>query len=511
MKSGILSDINFRIMELSSRIGTGAVSLLTEIDRFFKENGIEVYLVGGFVRDLLIARPTADIDLAIRADANVIGPQMASVFKATSIPLDAEHGICRLVISSCKGSQNQWYIDLSSIKTDIEADLARRDFSIDAIAVKPGDLLEYFPDLPLLDPFNGRQDLEQGTIRAINNRVFLEDPARLMRAIRLAAELDFTIDPETAALLKRDSSLLVNVAGERCREELQKILSVKDCGPYFHLMDNLGLLTSLIPELEAARGIEQPREHYWDVLEHCIQTVYAAGYVTRRSDWKYGSEATLAAIPWSEKLEKHFASEVVTGSSRESLLKLAALLHDIAKPETKIIADNKIRFYGHNKQGADVVAAIMARLRFSNREISVVETLVRQHMRPTQMSHEGKPTRKAVYRFFRDTGNAGIDVLFLSLADHLAARGPDLDREQWQWHIDQVKTVLDEYFNNRVVIAPPRVVDGHDLINLFGLKPGPQIRTILEAIREAQADGEICTRDEALSYVENRLLYKERK
>jgi poly(A) polymerase len=137
--------------------------------------------------------------------------------------------------------------------------------------------------------------------------------------------------------------------------------------------------------------------------------------------------------------------------------------------------------------------------------------MVRYHLRPTQMSHEGMPSRRAIYRYFRDTGNVGIDILFLSLADHLAARGPDLDLEQWKWHTEQVNYILTECFRQECIIAPPKLIDGHDLIKLFGLHPGPEIREILESVKEAQAAGELANREQALSYVKNRILYRKQK
>ena len=192
-------------------------------------------------------------------------------------------------------------------------------------------------------------------------------------------------------------------------------------------------------------------------------------------------------------------------------MKLAALLHDIAKPATRVVVNDRIRFLGHTDQGAEIVTSILERLRFSNKEIRLVETMVRYHLRPTQMSHEGLPSRRAIYRYRRDTGNAAIDILFLSMADHLAARGPDLDMEQWQWHVDQTRCILTECTYPEAKTPPPKLIDGHDLMNIFGLKPGPQIREILEAVRESQAAGEINSRDQALYYVKNRLLYSKQK
>jgi poly(A) polymerase len=327
--------------------------------------------------------------------------------------------------------------------------------------------------------------------------------------VRLAAELDFKISAETESLIRRFHRLIVSVAGERVREELLHVLATPKAGHHIRYLDDLRLLTAMVPELEPARGVEQPKEHHWDVLNHSLETVKAVEFLLRQNQWEYTSPDILEAIPWSEKLSQHFASEVGSGSSHASLLKLAALLHDIAKPETKIIAAERVRFFGHTDQGAEVAGSILGRLRFSNKEIKMVELMVRSHLRPTQMSHEGAPTKRAVYRYFRDTGAASIDILFLSLADHLGARGPDLDAAQWRGQAQLANSLLNDCFRREIEIAPSKLIDGHDLIKLFGMKPGPQIREILEAVKESQAAGELTTRDEALSYIKNRLLYRE--
>ena len=158
-----------------------------------------------------------------------------------------------------------------------------------------------------------------------------------------------------------------------------------------------------------------------------------------------------------------------------------------------------------------VSAGILERLRFSSREIKLVEAMVKYHLRPTQMSQVGLPSPRAIYRYFRDTGDAGIDILFLSLADHLATRGPNLKLEPWQVHTRLVGHVLTKRFQEESVVTPPQLISGHDLIRLFGLSPGPQIGELLEAVREAQASGEISTREEALAYLSQSLSLKKGK
>jgi len=266
------------------------------------------------------------------------------------------------------------------------------------------------------------------------------------------------------------------------------------------------VLTALIPEMLPARGVDQPKVHVWDVFDHSIQTVSAVEFLLREETWEYADEEVLATVPWSADLKQHFDREVSRGSTRRSLLKLSALLHDIAKPQTRIIDDDgRARFLGHPQEGAATAAGILERLRFSNKEIKLVELLVRYHLRPAQMSHEDFPTRRAIYRYFRDTGEAGIDLLFLCLADHLATRGPSLELLQWQEHTQMTGYVLDRRFEEESLSKSPILIDGHDVMKATGLSPGHDVGELLEAMREAQAAGEVTDRQQALDYIGNLL------
>jgi poly(A) polymerase len=144
-------------------------------------------------------------------------------------------------------------------------------------------------------------------------------------------------------------------------------------------------------------------------------------------------------------------------------------------------------------------------LRFSGKEVKLVELMINYHLRPGQMSQQGLPTRRAIYRYFRDCEEAGIDILYLSLADHLATRGPNLDLSGWREHTRLVDYVLTQHAEQEKLVAPARLVTGHDLINIFNIKPGPRMGRLLEAVREAQASGELATREEALAYIRERI------
>ena len=498
--------------------GCGVFPLLAWLNRYFAKQDIQSYVVGGLLRDLLLGRETADIDIAVKANATEVALQIATTLNGKFVLLDEVNRIARVVIlGRGVAGEGRWELDFSTIEGGIEQDLIQRDFTINALAAGLDQLVENYRELQaegaerlwqriLVDPFSGRRDLAQGVIRAVTDGIFLADAVRLLRAVRLAYELGFTMARETESLIRRHAHRITGVAGERVREELLRLLSLSHSEGLLPHLDTLGLLTGLIPELEGERGVGQPKEHHWDVLEHSLKTVVAVDFLLRAGEWEYGGENVLSTVPWSAGLEEHFSLEVNYGSTRRSLLKLAALLHDLAKPQTKARDDRgRIRFLGHAKEGAEVASSVLQRLRFSAREVKLTETLVRHHLRPTQLSQVGLPTPRAIYRYFREVGEAGIDILFLSLADHLATRGPNLNPAHWREHTQLVDYVLARRTEQETRVAPPKLVSGDDLIGLFGLKPGPRIGRLLELVREAQAAGELSNREEALNYIQDLL------
>jgi len=481
-----------------------AARLLTEISRLLAARNIRAYIVGGFIRDTLLGGATADIDIAVDADALEVAAGAADYYKGKYVPLDDLNLVRRVIIPD-----SEWHLDFTTIKGDIKEDLAHRDFTINALAYELGENFQTGIELKLvIDPFAGRRDLELKLVRALNDNIFQDDAARLLRALRIAAGLGFNIESSTEKLILRDSQLITSVAGERVREEFLRLLALPGAGKRLFQMDKLGLLTALFPEIIPAKGVDQPRAHVFDVFEHSIQTVSAVEFVLREADWEYGNEKIRSTIPWSEKLESYFNRVIGYGSTGKTILKLSALLHDIAKPQTKFMDEGRARFLGHQDEGAAVAVSIMERLRFSKREIQLVELLIKNHLRPTQMSHEGMPSNRAIYRFFRDIGEAGIDTLFLSLADHLAARAATLDIDEWQWHAQMAAYVLEKHFEEAGPTSQPRIIDGREIMESLGIPAGPAVGELLEALKEAQADGEVRDKSKAIDYLKQ--LYHER-
>jgi len=477
-------------------------SIVEQVCTFLQERSIEAYLVGGCVRDWLLGRSSHDIDFAVAGDAIELARQVADRMGGAFVLLDEERGTGRVVTRGEDGQR--LFIDFARLQgDDILADLSKRDFTVNAIAIAVANV-EPFPHL--IDPFGGRRDLQLGLVRAVSELAFRDDPLRTLRAVRLAAEIGANIERETEELLRRAVHLITNVSAERVRDELSKILTLPGAARNLRYLDELGLLTTIIPELEALRGVEQSEPHYLDVFEHSLETVRWLEEVVEALEGEV-TDSELSPIsllsPFAPQLGAHLLQPISGDRLRLAVLKLVALLHDVAKPATKSVDDEGvIHFYGHEGEGARVVGAILRRLRFGGSEVGLAKTIVANHMRPCLLAEEEVITRRAVYRFFRDTGEAGVDTLLLYLADHLATWGPTLRMARWRRRVEFVASMLADYYErHRKVISPPKLISGHDLMDEFGLEEGPRIGKLLEAVREAQAEGEVRTKEEALALV----------
>jgi putative nucleotidyltransferase with HDIG domain len=479
-------------------------SLISTVQAVCREREVHAWLVGGAVRDGLLGRPIHDWDIAVEHDAIALARITADRLGADVYVLDAEHDTARVIVKEV-------FVDFARLRDDsIEADLAARDFTINALAI---DLDQ--PDR-LIDLCGGQPDLEAGIVRAIREESFTSDPIRLLRAVRLSGALAFAIDPISAGWLKTHAPEIQAASPERIRDELIKLLLQPGSADNLLLLDAFGLLPMVLPEVAACQGVEQSAPHHWNVYEHVRRVLDALELILSR--WlgfeQADETATMRAVipafvwdgllyvlsPFGDSLRAHLSAyDISADRSRLSLLKWAALLHDIGKPPTRTLdLEGHYRFFGHEEAGAELAADRLWALKFSGDEIDRVSSIIRAHMRPHHLALS-ELTRRAIYRFFRDTGDYGVDVLLLSLADHLATHGPEVDSDRWLKRLDLVAKMLSAYFERRAEIVMPHVlINGDEVMSALGLPPGKQVGAILEAIREAQAAGEVMTKADAL-------------
>jgi tRNA nucleotidyltransferase/poly(A) polymerase len=336
-----------------------------------------------------------------------------------------------------------------------------------------------------------------------------------MRAIRQAASLGFSIAPETRKLMKEAAGLLPRISPERIRDELFKILDGPRPSASIRALDMLGLLPHILPELPSMKGVKQTAPHVHDVWDHTLRVldflemifgVLTPGYDADKTNDLFTGLFTLRIGRYREQFGKHFAKSPEAERTPRSVLMFAALYHDIAKPLTMKIEGSRIRFFEHEQLGTDVAEKRATALRVSGDDIQRIKTVIREHMRihfhTDRMAEEKKePTRRAVYRFFQATGDFGVDLCLLAMADQRATYDNTLPQENWVACLDVCRIFLENYWERpQDAVAPPQIINGNDLINDLGMKPGPEIGALLDAIREDQAMGHLSTKEEALFY-----------
>jgi poly(A) polymerase len=474
----------------------------------------EIYLVGGAVRDMLRNRVSHDLDFALPSNGVSLARRVANALHADFMVLDAERDTGRVIFTESDNSRT--FLDFATYRngTTLEADLSSRDFTMNAIAYD-------IHANTIIDPLNGASDLRAKLIRACSPTALHDDPVRILRAIRQAAAFEFKIELGTRNAMKEAASLLPKISPERQRDELFKILDGPRPDTSMRALEMLGVFPHLIPELSAMKGVSQSLPHIYDVWEHTLSvlrhlegilTSLRIGYSAEETNDMLTGLLTLRLGRFRERFAAHFAESLNTDRTVRAVLFFAALYHDVQKPATRSVDEGgRIRFFDHDVQGAKVTAQRARAFNLSNDEVERIEKIILHHMRfhffiSRLEADRQEPSRKAIYRFFRDAGEAGVDLVLLGLADLRGMRDHTLTQENWVVALDVARLLLENYWEKREeTITPPRLLDGNDLMRELDLQPGRIIGQLLEAIREGQATGRIETREQAMEFAREEL------
>lgn len=466
----------------------------------------DVWIVGGAVRDAALGRPIQDLDLAA-TDAKGLARALAASMGGAFVVLDEKEGVYRVVLRQPKDQLKQ--VDVAELQGGtLEKDLARRDFTINAMALPAAGG-------ELVDPRGGAEDCAKGVIRCEDEKLFKDDPLRLLRAFRIAAQLKFEIEKKTLGSISALRHRVKTPAGERVQAELLALCAERGCSEQLYAMERAGVLTALFEDLEPARTCAV--EYYGEggVLKHALDTAARADFLLGRLADAFPGEA--------RALDEHLDARSGPGASHRALIVLAALLHDVSKPETARTVDGRLRFFGHDTAGAHRVSEILKRLRFSGAQVQSAHAAVLHHLRPGHLAAGGPITEKAVYRFFRDLGEEAATLLCVCWADHASylpaekvekslkiasapVDSPELskikpaDARKTIRHLQIVAMLMRRLFAETKPV-PERLLDGREVMKLLKLKPGPAVGEALERLREAQATGAVRTREEALSFL----------
>ncbi len=469
-----------------------------------------IYLVGGAVRDWLRHRPVHDWDFTLPQGAIALARRVAGALRGAFVLLDEEHGAARVLLppspNETQAGSQRVVLDFTDFRgPTLEEDLRLRDFTLNALAL---DLRH--PER-LIDPLGGLRDLKDGLLRACSPRAFHDDPLRIWRGVRLAAAHGWRLDPATRDAMRNAVGGLPRVSAERQRDELFRILEGPSSTKAVKALHALGALEPVLPEVTALEGVPQSLPHRDDVWTHTLHVLERLNRLLEALAPTYDEDKaadfalglTMLRIGrYRRPLAEHLRAGPHKERSLTALLRLAALYHDTGKPATAHQnGDGQWRFPGHAEVSASLAETRAKALALSNAEIRRLVTVVRHHGQPYRFTRNGAPPdARQVYRYFRDTGPAGVETALLSLADVQAMYGPYLPQDLWEQHLSTVRALLEAWWErHEEIVAPPPLVDGHALMQALDLPAGPLVGELLERLREAQAAGEIHTVEEALA------------
>ncbi|SHO44465.1 CCA tRNA nucleotidyltransferase [Desulfopila aestuarii] len=459
-----------------------------------KRRSVELYVVGGTVRDWLLGRSPNDLDLTVATGAQSICRELMSELGGGALVLlgTEEEEAARVVW------QGQC-VDISAFRggvLSINDDLRLRDFTINSLALPLGSLLDETVTPQLIDPMNGATDLLSGLLRHCP-RAFIDDPLRLVRTFRFMATLGFEPVEATLAAIRDNAPKIQKVAAERLNYELDLIMQTDAAAPVLWEMHQSGLLLQIFPELYDGEGVEQPSFHHLDVFNHNFQALREMEMLLAAPEKYFGEGGLAGDIP-----------EYLADNQAKVWLKWAALLHDVGKPAAKgqpAAKDGRITFYGHDEIGRKQVERIARRLKWSNTQRERVADLIGMHMHPFHLCNvrrEQQLSARAALKLCRRAGEELPGLFLLAMSDSLAGSGELKPENMEQELVDlyrEVVTIQREHI--RPALSGPPLVNGRDLIEGFGLTPGPVFSIILDELLALQVEGAITTRETALAWV----------
>jgi tRNA nucleotidyltransferase/poly(A) polymerase len=444
--------------------------------------GVPAWIVGGAVRDELLGRPTADLDLVVDGDVRGLAKALSRAARGPAFELSDAFGAWRIV-----GPEHRWHVDIMRLQgASLAEDLAKRDFTINAMArpLAGGEIV---------DPHGGAGDLAARRLRMVAPSSFDDDPLRTLRLARFSCELAMEPDPETAAAATARAPRIVDVAAERVFAELKRVIAADRVLDGLALMDALRLTPHVLPELSALRGVQQNRYHHLDVHDHTLEVLAETVALEREPGAVLGDELD---APLRAFLAQPLADEL----TRATALRFGALLHDAAKPETQAFHDDGtvLGFPGHADLGAERSRAALTRLRTSEKLRAHVALLARHHLGLGYLVHKAPLDRRTVHQYLVKTAPVEVDVSLLSIADRLATRGRKAD-EAIAKHLEVAHVVLPQALAYADWAAQPPLIRGDELARALEIRRGPALGQLLAAIAEARYAGEVTTADEAIA------------
>lgn len=462
------------------------MNITDNIIELIKSEGNKVYLVGGVVRDFILGRENHDKDIIVMdEEAKDFAQKFAQHNDATCITLDEVNNIYRV----CMPDKIN-YVDITNpINNSIEDDIRRRDLTINAVAldINSGEYL---------DLVNGVEDIKNGVIRAISEENFVDDPLRILRAYRFASTLGFEIEDNTKEFIKNHIDLVLNPAVERRNVEIIKLFGGKYADKVILDMDEVGLVEKLFTSMVDVKKVPPNTHHHLDLFHHSVETVKQIQSIYESS---------------SDDVKEHLDKVDFGGDTRLAHLKLAGFLHDIGKFSTWTIEGDRHRFIMHDEVGANMAKRLLKQNKLSKKQIEYICFIIRQHIYPSSVVSAPELNDKIYMRYVRKAEDNAIDLITIAKADRLSAQGEAITKEITEKNINELDKLQEFYIKIKPSLKPiPKLLEGGEIMEILNIKPSKELGDVIKKLHQAQLDGIVNTKEEAVEFIKNSPLWTER-
>lgn len=436
-----------------------------------------IYLVGGVVRDIILNRENHDKDIIVMdEEAKSFAQKFAQKHNATCVTLDEINNIYRV----CMPDKIN-YVDITNpINNSLEDDIKRRDLTINAVAINLHSG-EY------LDLVGGVEDNKNGVIRAISEENFIDDPLRILRAYRFASVLGFEIESETKKIIEQHKDLVLNPAVERRNVEIIKLFGGKYTDKTILEMDKIGLIEKIFPTMTDVKKVPPNTHHHLNLFHHSVETVKQIQSIYETS---------------SDEVREHLEKVDFGGDTRLAHLKLAGFLHDIGKFSTWTIEGDRHRFIRHDEVGAEMAKKLLKSGKFSKKQIEYICFIIRHHIYPSSVVSAPEINDKIYMRYIRKAEDNAIDLITIAKADRLSAQGEAITKEMTETNINELDKLQEFYIKIKPSLKPiPKLLEGGEIMTILGIKPSKELGEVIKKLHQAQLDGVVNTKDEAIEFI----------
>ena len=454
---------------------------ITDLLKIIAYSEFNTYLVGGCLRDIILGHTPKDLDILVEDEIDEFSKFLSKALNSKIIKFQ-NHGFETFRIINSKTNLNIDITKYSGGKDGLINDLAMRDFSINSMALNLNN--ETFEFENILDPFNGLQDLNNNIIRYVSKDLVLNDPLRLLRSVRLASKLNFIIEEDTKNYFMVNSEKINSVSYERIRDEIIDIFVLNNSPNYLSLMEEMNLLNQIFPEIQLSKGVIQEGLHDKDVYMHSLATLFFIENII--------NEDLFPEIQFNNDIFAHENTII-------PYIKLAAFFHDIGKPDTKSFSESRIRFISHEEHGSKISENITKRLKFSIKVQKYISRLIKNHLRLGHLiSLHDLPSDKAIRKLSRDCYDVINELIYLDFADYLATSQDHFDN-----YLDHYNDLRKIYFRIMELRSDKskkydKIIDGNEIMEIFGLNEGPEVGRVLNAIQEDIINNGNIEKDDAI-------------